>query len=73
MTKDMHRLAQTVASMITEDGCADSYIFGDQTLQGDFCEAYMMAWKKRIEAIQTKFATDPKFREQIIEAVRAIL
>ena len=69
LTEEMKRTASIIADMINTDGAAKDYINGTNEDRDEFCKAYLQAWKKKVEKIQTTLMTNPEAKERFVNFV----
>jgi len=69
LSKDMVDLAKTVARMILADRAHEIYLESGEECRGKFCEAYMHAWGKKVEAMQTTYVTNVEARVALRESI----
>jgi len=73
LTEYQKTTAERIAQEMIKDGVADKYIKahleGDDKETGEFCTAYLMDDVRKLEKMQTRYMTNPKFRQDFQKLV----
>lgn len=72
LNKDLMSLAQTVATLIEQDGAANAFISSSKEDQVKMGLAYVDEAGRRIKRLQNLWLTNPAFKEVFLREVMGI-
>lgn len=72
LNKDLMSLAQTVATLIEQDGAANAFISASKEDQVKMGLAYVDEAGRRIKRLQNLWLTNPTFKEVFLREVMGI-